>query len=509
MPLPIFSLCYTSARPTAIASVVDKWRSRSGSLSQLEVIISVDAGFPDRLAAARAVDGAEVVVNTGPKTCVAGWNAAAKEATGDVLIAVADDFEPPANWVNGLTNVAPEGWWLHEFTVRVRDGFNPELCTLGIITARRFRRLGYFFYIDYESIFSDTELTYSAVNEKRLIDAPQLLFEHMHPDAGKRQCDVVDAVHNSDARKQRGALLFNYRQAQGFPIDIQPQEELERVALYVQAIQDDLCLYDVVKRIVDEGNVVGVPVARVYMMCPDEWWSGKKRTDGELAQVAGAVERLKLDGIDAVLVSQPVAPVRPFFRTRIDVETAMRNEAVDRIYADGFAHVLIADGDEYWKKGFYARLVEAIRMNGTGCIYAGLTPVVGYPGYPVEGATDSATVYIARPYHFVNCRSCAGPQVGIGGHDIIHFTATRRSFEEVAKKHLESGHADDPAYKMEEWVRDVLPNIKPGYTHKWSDTNVGLHMYQPYQIWGGVRHWTQEELVDLPVSVVPYLGLPC
>ena len=512
MDAPKFSLVYTTARPNAISGVVDKWQKRAAHPENMRFAVSVDAGNDIAAELARQAVGPEnVVINKGPKNCVAGWNIAAKlaekQGLGDILIAVADDFDVPAAWDLGLTKVAPEGWWKHEFAVRVADGFNPELCTLGIMTARRYKRLGYLFYQDFESIFSDTELTYSAISEKRLIDAKHLLFEHMHPDARKRTADAVDAVHNSEGRKQRGQALFNHRQSLGFPLDLQPAEDLERFALYVQAIQDDFCLYDVVRRIVDEGNVVGVPVARVYLMCPDEWWSGKKRTEAELQQVRAVADKLVAEGVDALLVNLPVAPVRPFFKARIDVETAMRNEAVDRIYADGFAHVLIADGDEFWRRGFYARLVEAIRSNWVGCVYAGLTPVVGYPGYPVEGATDSATVYIAKPYHFVDCRSVAGPRLNIGGHDIIHFTATRRSLEEVVKKHLESGHADDSAYQMEKWAKDVLPNVKPGYIYRWSDTNVGLHMYQPFQIWPSVRAWTPEELGELPACVLSHLGV--
>lgn len=508
---PKFSLIYTSARPNLIESVVAKWLTRSGHPEDVRFTIAVDAGDPVILAAAeRAAGAANVVVNRGPKNCVAGWNAAAERATetglGDILVAVADDFDPPQDWCAGLAAVAPYGWWKHEFTVKVGDGFNPELCTLGIITARRYKRLGYLFFPDFESIFSDTELTYSAISEKRLINASHLLFEHMHPDAGKRGADAVDAVHNSDGRKWRGEQLFRHRQSLGFPFDMYPTEDLDKFALYVQAIQDDFCLYDVVRRIVDEGVAVGVPVARVYLASPDEWWSGKNQTQAELQQVNDIALRLNKEGVDTVLLTQKVADVRPYFKTRIDVETAVRNEAVDRIYADGFAHVLIADGDEFWKRGFYAKLVEAIRREGTACVYAGLVPVIGYPGYPVEGAKDSATVYIAKPYHFVDCRSVAGTRLDIGGHDIVHFTATRFSREEVAQKHLESGHADDPNYAMVRWVKEVLPHIKPGFTYRWTPTNSGLHMFLPWQIWPKVISWKAEELEQMPASVLPHLG---
>jgi hypothetical protein len=352
----------------------------------------------------------------------------------------------------------------------------------------------------YLSHNSDTELTYSAAYEKRLISAPRLLFEHRHPDCGKRARDAVDEAHSSKGRWQRGEMLFKFRMSQNFPIDVEPPAELDRFALYMQAIRDDFCLYDVARRIVDEGRAGPAPVGRVYLMCPDEWWSGRPRSPAEMAEVQAAANRLCAEGVDAVLVDQRVGPARAFFRTRIDVETAMRNEALDRIYADGFAHVIIADGDEFWRRGFYARLAECVQTTAgvTAGLYTGMTPVVGYPGYPVEGSTDKATVYIAAPHHLVDCRTVAGSRAELPGHDVIHFTATRRTYEEVVQKHRESGHYDDPNYDFEGWIANTLPKIKPGFRN--------AHMYRHYQVWPLIRAWRPEELADLPACVLPYLG---
>jgi hypothetical protein len=301
-------------------------------------------------------------------------------------------------------------------------------------------------------------------------------------------------------------MLFNYRRGFGFPVDIQPPPDLDRAALYVQAIQDDLCLYDVCRKIVEESKAAGVPVERVYLMSPDEWWSGKRQTQSELNQVVAAGEKLVRDRINTTVMSLAVAPHRPFCRTRIDVETSVRNEALDRIYGDGFAHVLVADGDELWRRGFYARLMDIVRNTQYSAVYAGLIPVVGQPGYPVEDAKDRATCYVQRPHHFVDCRGVAGPKVERPAPEIYHFTATRRSMEEVIQKHRDSGHYDDPSYAMESWIEKVLPNIKPGFRYNWSSGNVGLHMYLKYNVWPSVRHWTPEELKEMPESVLPYLG---
>ena len=361
----------------------------------------------------------------------------------------------------------------------------------------------------YLSHNSDTEHTFAAHAEKCVIQATHLTFEHRHPDCGKRGRDDVDLAHASKGRWQRGEMLFNHRRGLGFPVDTSPPPDLNEMALYVQAIQDDFCLYDVCRRIVDEGKKAGVPVARVYLMSPDEWWSGRPQTRDEYDQVLAAAGRLVGEKVQVSVVHQEVAPHRQFCRNRITVETSARNDALDRIYADGFAHVIIADGDELWMRGFYGRLVEAIRTTQAGGVYVGMVPVVGQPGYPVEGAKDRATVYVQRPCHLVDCRTVAGPRVDMPAPEVIHFTATRHSIEEVIRKHRDSGHGDDPDYQFERWIKEVLPNIKPGFQYRWNPTNIGLHMYiRGQNVWPRCRHWRVEELADLPASVLPYMSPP-
>lgn len=503
MEKPKFSLAYTSARPAEIEGTVKKWLTRADDPSRVSFAVSVDAGDDAGLQAARkAVGEGRVAMNPGERNCVAGWNTAAKLletlGLGEILIAVADDFEPPESWDTLLERCAPEGWWLRDCVVHVADGYNPDIFTLAILTTRRYRRIGYLFYPDYESLFSDTEHTFSAHMEKCVIQATHLTFEHRHPDCGKRGRDAIDLTHASQGRWQRGEMLFNHRRGLGFPVDINPPPDLNETALYVQAIQDDFCLYDVCRRIVDEGKKAGVPVARVYLMSPDQWWSGRPQTKEEYDQVLAAAGRLVTEGVRVSVVRQEVGPHRQFCRNRITVETSARNDALDRIYADGFNHVIIADGDELWMRGFYGRLVDAIRTTQAGGVYVGMVPVVGQPGYPVEGAKDRATVYVQRPCHLVDCRTVAGPRVDMPAPEVIHFTATRHSIEEVIRKHRDSGHYDDPDYDFEGWIKNTLPGIRPGSRN--------LHMYRKYQVWPLARAWRPEELDDLPASVLPYMG---
>jgi hypothetical protein len=101
------------------------------------------------------------------------------------------------------------------------------------------------------------------------------------------------------------------------------------------------------------------------------------------------------------------------------------------------------------------------------------------------------------------CRGAVGYRHELQGYDIYHFSATRRTLDEIAGKHLGSGHADDENYRMQEWVDEVLMKGKlvPNYRN--------AHMYvQGPNVWPLIRNWTMSEWVSLPDSVKRYLGPP-
>lgn len=108
---------------------------------------TVDAG-----AGAAAVESSvwreqpRLVVNRGPRTCVAGWNEAARLTTGDVIIAVSDDFETPGAWDEGLAATGPAGWWAGDHVVAAHDDDVDDIFTLTILTRRRWERFGDVFH---------------------------------------------------------------------------------------------------------------------------------------------------------------------------------------------------------------------------------------------------------------------------------------------------------------------------------------------------------------------------
>lgn len=519
---PLFSIVYTSVRPDAIPQVIKLWNDRS-ALKNHEWCIGIDADTPFTADCANAVEAARIikqegivrladnislVSNTGAKTCVAGWNAAASIATGKIMIAVADDFLPPNQWDSLLMSLEPKGWEDGEYVVKVADGYNPDIFTLSILTRKRYDRFGYLFYPKYPSLFNDTEFGQVALRDGVVIDANHLLFEHMHPDCGKRPRDQVDLVHASKERWNTGEQLFNFRKRQGFPIDDGPlaakyeaeraakaakpvAAEADRYVAYMQVTKDDICLLDVCLRLVDEG-------VKDFCFCvPDKYWSGEPVEASGITEINAVRLELIKHGVNAFSKEFAIDKYAMPGDSRILVETRVRNESLAWIRSLGYKHILIVDGDELWVPGTL-NIIKGYVEQGHQAISVRMIPVIGLPGYPVEGATDVAVVYIGGENVFKVCRSPYIPQTIVYKPLIYHFTGTRKNMPETIVKHRRGGHYDDPDYDFEGWIKETLPNIKPGLQ--------GAHMFKPRQIWKEVRAWRQEELATMPESVRPYLG---
>ena len=508
---PIFSLAYTTVRPKTLPEVIKLWNERSRHKTH-EWVVAVDDGDTasaqagnDALREAvysKSASSGRLVVNTGPKNCVAGWNCAAAATQGKVIICVSDDFLPPYNWDELLLGLKPQNWINEEHVIKVADGYVGDIFVLSILTRKRYDRFGYVFYPSYISMFCDTEFGEVATRDGVVIEANHLLFEHLHPDCGKRQRDESDLVHASKERWRAGEMLFNLRKSLNFPQDAGPKavstketrtatNSSNKYVAYLQVTKDDICLFEVCQRLADEG-------VRDFAFCqPDRYWSGEPVLDSESAAISSVVQKLTDLGHTVHHKLFHVEQHQVPGDSRIEVETRVRNASLDWIRSLGYRHVLVVDGDELWVPGTLD-IVKSYVDQGHQVITVGMIPVVGFPGYPVEGATDVAVVYVSHDVKFKCCRSPFIRQSRIPRPLIYHFTGTRRTLEETVLKHRRSGHYDDPEYGFEEWIQNTLPRIAPGLK--------GAHMYKPYQIWPSVRAWRPDELESMPQSVRPYLG---
>lgn len=153
---------------------LSEWITRAGI--DLEVIISIDANDPRKGEFIAQYEGFTVIVNENDNAVMA-VNAAARVATGDIMIVVSDDFACPKEW-GKMIERAVRG--RRDFVLKVADGIQPYLVTLPILDRAYYNRFGYIYDPRFRHMFSDTAFTHVADLLGRLVYRQDLLFPHRH-----------------------------------------------------------------------------------------------------------------------------------------------------------------------------------------------------------------------------------------------------------------------------------------------------------------------------------------
>lgn len=159
--------------------------------------------------------------------CLCDWNestipavnkAAANLREEDLIINIADDFGYTPGWdekmVKLLEPVTRPEWMLH---LRNMDN-GQDLPIVQIVSAAMYRRLNYFFYPEYISMFADNDLLELARQQGWVVpyDGPEVLFIHNHPNWGRGQWDETYARENTPVAYQQGQALLAQRRGQRF-----------------------------------------------------------------------------------------------------------------------------------------------------------------------------------------------------------------------------------------------------------------------------------------------------
>ena len=209
-----FSLLHPSrGRLERAAQAIGEWTARRSGDHSVEHILSVDTD--DDVAGYRRVAdaaGVRLVVNAN-RSVVDAANAAARTATGDVLIVVSDDFGCPDGWDRALAEVLGDR---RDVAVLVHDGIDGRIMTLPIVGRALYETLGYVYHPAYVSMFCDDDLTHTAAAMGRLVDARHLVFPHRHFSVGSSAPDATYARQNSNAAWWHGWRVLEKRRANGF-----------------------------------------------------------------------------------------------------------------------------------------------------------------------------------------------------------------------------------------------------------------------------------------------------
>lgn len=227
MSIVISLLHATKGRPDKAALALRMWHDRMINPHNAEYIFACEEDDPshevllDSLAVMPRRFGVLVIEGNYEGSAPA-WNAAYKKSSGQLLIQVSEDMEPPEAWdrtlLSRLTSLHGEDWPKHPVVVAVADGFRTDKLFTTFICTRAYAEMqGEFIHPGYQSVFSDNEATYRAYRSQRdgkaaIIEARDLVFFHRHAyHDSSVPFDAVYANQNSADAYSKGAALFAKR----------------------------------------------------------------------------------------------------------------------------------------------------------------------------------------------------------------------------------------------------------------------------------------------------------
>lgn len=212
-------LCPTRGRPDGFAELCQSmyetalaFDERMQSAADFEVIAYLDDDEPECDRYHAASDGFWFVRWIGGPRIVLSemWNRCAEHASGEILMHCGDDIRfRTRGWnktVEDVFNRYPD----RIAFVHGDDLLQPEgrVGTHGFIHRRWMETVGYFVPPYFVSDYNDLWLTEVADRIGRHVYLPQLITEHMHPDAKKAPVDLTHQERHARHMQERPDLLY-------------------------------------------------------------------------------------------------------------------------------------------------------------------------------------------------------------------------------------------------------------------------------------------------------------
>jgi len=193
----------TRGRPAMAWKTRMEWMRAADNPDSVEHIFAIDSddhgSFP--------LFNTRSVVTSGSGGPVDAWNLAAEQAQGSVLVQLSDDFRCFQGWDTAILTAI--GDTSKPTVLAVSDGFRTDgLLCMAILTRARYRDQGHLFHPEFFSMYSDNWFSECSYRDKAVIDARHLVFEHVHPAAGKAQTDETYERSNSAENYHAGQATY-------------------------------------------------------------------------------------------------------------------------------------------------------------------------------------------------------------------------------------------------------------------------------------------------------------
>jgi glycosyltransferase involved in cell wall biosynthesis len=154
-------------------------------------------------------------IRANPGGIIHAWNHGAKQAKGDVVVQMSDDWTPPRHWdalilsAIGATN--------EEKVLAISDGHRTDkLLCMAILTQKRLLKQGHMFHPDYQEadgLYSDNEFTDRAYEDKVVVEARSITFLHENVIFYGQEGDDRHKNHNKPENYAKGKAIYEKRKA--------------------------------------------------------------------------------------------------------------------------------------------------------------------------------------------------------------------------------------------------------------------------------------------------------
>lgn len=199
-------------RPDMARETRVNWMLKSSGKHEIEYLLSVDNDDPT-LHKYRELFNDPLISDN--KSAVQAFNTAAEYATGDIIVAISDDFSCPESWGDEIVkHSAGRKNWI----MKTQDGTQGWIITLPIMDRPYYESQGHIYFPEYRHMFADTDLTTIADLTGRKITT-QLKFPHDHYTTGKSKKDAVSERADSTWNQGEALYLKRYRENFGLRPD--------------------------------------------------------------------------------------------------------------------------------------------------------------------------------------------------------------------------------------------------------------------------------------------------
>ena len=183
MPPQVSLLHASYHRKGGPLEVKQAWMEMADQPGLVEYIVALDDD--DDAAIAQTANQLRVVSDAieGHVTAVRNWNAAARLASGELLVVIADDLFPPQGWdtmlqtvTSGLDPVKTA------FAVKVADapGIKDTKLRHPVVSRQFYRKFG-LFSDAFDGVYCDDDITMTAFWNAFILDGRSIVTEHRHP----------------------------------------------------------------------------------------------------------------------------------------------------------------------------------------------------------------------------------------------------------------------------------------------------------------------------------------